>query len=201
MIPASNVQRRPSASLMVASRDAGLTGQSVLAIWDTYADLGDAAYRNGHEDVALMMLKAALKEANHPAEEGIELFEALYQLGKVYVQQRRHKKGELLLRRALETAERKIGKTDLRLCPILDSLGEVSTQENRLEKSERFYKRSLAIARRHYGRSDKKTVRGLLNLMSMYRFFNRISEAALYREKAKELDAACLLAVESDMNH
>ncbi|MGH9554037.1 MAG: tetratricopeptide repeat protein, partial [Terriglobales bacterium] len=192
MISASNFQRRASASLMVPTKETALGGQSVLSVWDTYVELGDAAYRNGHADVALMMLKAALKEANHPAEDDDRLCDVLFRMAYVYHQQKRYKKSEVLLKRSLETAEHDIGKSDMDLCPILDLLAESAAAEGRLEKAERYYKRSLAIARRAHGRKDGRTARWLLNLMALYKSFGRLPEASICKERARELDPNCL---------
>jgi hypothetical protein len=116
--------------------------------WDECIELGVAACKSGHKTIALRMLRAALKDIERPADEDATLAEVLYDVASVYRDWKHFKRAEMILRRAAETAVIEIGRSDLRLCRILDALSELAAMQAQKKKALRYHRRSLAVAKR-----------------------------------------------------
>lgn len=157
------------------------------SVWETYVELSDNAYRNGHHDLAGMMLKAALKEAKQLDNDSCSLGDLLVHLGRVYREQKRYKKAEVFLKRAIETFENANGKNDLSLCQPLDNLTQVYLLDMNRELAARTMKRHLEIMQKAFGATNRRLRPYLAQLADLHRAMGQEDKAAQYETMLKKL--------------
>ncbi|HEY9684425.1 MAG TPA: tetratricopeptide repeat protein [Oculatellaceae cyanobacterium] len=151
------------------------------AIWETYAELADNAYRKGFYDIATKMLQAVIKDLNSRFPESNDLPVLLSELGKYYHQQKEMKKAEVLLKRALESYQREKRSYDPSICSVLELLGEIYCHYGRYQFAERLFKRQFSVTARLYGKKDTRLIKPLQSLIDLYRTYGKTERAsALY---------------------
>ncbi|HEY9776887.1 MAG TPA: tetratricopeptide repeat protein [Planktothrix sp.] len=147
------------------------------AVWETYVELGDNAYRKGFFDLAHKMFTSALIEINRPASGEVGLAETLNTLGAFYLEQEHYKKAEVLHRRALETQEELLPKDDERVAGTLILLAKSLSAESKFTLAEKHLRRSLAIVRRVYGKKSVETLEPLALLIALLKKSGGYQEA------------------------
>jgi tetratricopeptide (TPR) repeat protein len=147
------------------------------AIWETYIELGDNAYRKGFFDMAEKMFLAAIKEASHRLPEPACLGTILCHFGKFYFDQDRHKKAEVFLKRSIDTFDRDKKSYDPCACDAIELLARVSVTEGRYDQAEKLFKRQFAIVKKIYGRHDPRLIEPIRSLIQLYRTYGKFERA------------------------
>ena len=157
------------------------------AIWETYIELGDNAYRKGFFDIAEKMFLAAIKEANHEVSEGATLGTILCHFGKFYFEQQRNKKAEVFLKRAVDTFDRDKKSYEQGACEAVELLARVSMAEGRYDQAEKLFKRQFAIVKKTYGKDDPRLIEPIRSLVQLYRTYGKFERADALAVRLRKL--------------
>jgi tetratricopeptide (TPR) repeat protein len=163
-------------------------GDVKSAIWETYAELADNAYRKGFYDIATKMLQAVLKDLNSRLPETNDLPLLLAELGKYYHQKKETKKAEVLFKRSLESYQREKRNYDPSICIVLELLGEIYCYYGRYQFAERLFKRQFSVTARLYGKKDTRLIKPLQSLIELYRTYGKTERASALYDRMTSID-------------
>jgi tetratricopeptide (TPR) repeat protein len=158
------------------------------AIWETYAELADNAYRKGFYDIASKMLSAVLKDLKSGFADTNDLPVLLSELGKYYHQQQQYKKAEVLLKRSLESFQREKRNYEPAVCVVLELLGEIYNYYGRYQFAERLFKRQFSVTARLYGKKDTRLVKPLQSLIDLYKKYGKNERAEALYDRMKSIE-------------
>ena len=158
------------------------------AIWETYAELADNAYRKGFYDIASKMLSAVLKDLKSGFADTNDLPVLLSELGKIYHSQQQYKKAEVLLKRSLESFQREKRNYEPAVCVVLELLGEIYSYYGRYQFAERLFKRQFSVTARLYGKKDTRLIKPLQSLIDLYKKYGKHERAEALYDRMKTID-------------
>jgi len=118
------------------------------AIWQTYFDLGSAAYRNGRPDIAEAMLQAALEVTQSADHAQHEVGDKVFNLAALYCEQKRLRKGLILYKEALAIYQRALGADHPRTLRALNAIAAIYLENRKPAKAKAYYEKALAAAER-----------------------------------------------------
>ena len=116
--------------------------------FQNYIDTGTQAYAEGDYATGGKIFLAAMKDAKRAKLKDARLVAILYNLALFYHQQKRPKKSEVLLEKALEYAEALFGRNSNPVNHILNRLADLQIRQRHYKRAENLYHRSLLIERR-----------------------------------------------------
>jgi len=126
-------------------------------------------FREGKYDEALPLAKRAVELREKELGEDHELVgAALFNLGMVYLGQKRYESASATLRRTLKINEKRLGKEHPDLYPLLFHLGWANHAVGNPADTEAFFKRALAIREKQAGLEHPDLAGPLENLASFY---------------------------------
>lgn len=177
------------AAARVASVETATQKKDVkVAIWETYAELADNAYRKGFYDIAAKMLQGVLKDLKNGFPETNDLPILLAELGQIYYQQQQLKKAEVLLKRALESFQREKRNYEPAVCTVLEQLAEIYSYYGRYQFAERLFKRQFSVTARLYGKKDTRLIKPLKSLIDLYNKYGKIERASALYKRMRNLE-------------
>ncbi len=130
---------------------------------------------------------AAMKDAKRAKLKDARLLVILYNLALFYHQQKRPKKAEVLLERALEHAESLFGKNANPVNHILNRLADLQIKERHYKKAEGFYDRSLQIERRIFAADNPLLAKKLMKVAWIQALLGNYDDSESYLKQALEL--------------
>ena len=185
MISTANI----TSTSRVSSIETGTRKSDVKnAIWETYAELADNAYRKGFYDIASKMLQAVLKDLNNRLPETNDLPILLCELGKYYYEQKEYKKAEVLFKRSLESFQREKRNYEQPVCVVLEMLGEIYCYYGRYQFAERLFKRQFSVTARVYGKKDTRLIKPLQSLIELYKTYGKTERASALYDRMTSLE-------------
>lgn len=135
-------------------------------------------HKEGKDEQALPLASRVLEireKALGPDHKLVAL--ALFNLGELYVAQRKYGAAEPLYKRALVILEKSSGQDDVMVVKVLNALGVLRFADRDYDKSEAYYQRALAINEKAFGAESLEAARALLNLAELYRLLSRYEKA------------------------
>ncbi len=117
-------------------------------VWQTYRDLGAAAYKAGQLDLAVKLYRAALKHTRQETNNQLRLGAVSSELALVYSQQGKHKEATSLLRQVISLYERLLGQQHPYLAALLCDLAFIYYRQGRGPYSVRMYRRAAEMLNR-----------------------------------------------------
>ena len=129
-----------------------------------FFEAGNKAFAEGRFSEGGKIFLSALKEARRLAITDSRLTVVLYNLAQYYFHQKRYRKAESTLQRALEHCERLYGRNCDHVSRILNRMADINMIEQNHERAEALYKRSLQIDRRLLGNDHPLLAQRLLKL-------------------------------------
>jgi tetratricopeptide (TPR) repeat protein len=159
-----------------------------VAIWETYAELADNAYRKGFYDIAAKMLQGVLKDLKSGFPEIMDLPILLSELGRIYYQQQQFKKAEVLFKRALESFQREKRNYEPAVCSVLELLAEIYSYYGRYQFAERSFKRQFSVTAKLYGKNDTRLIKPLQSLIELYKKYGKTERASALYERMKTIE-------------
>lgn len=153
----------------------------------SYIDAGSKAYVEGQYTEGGKIFLTALKEAKRVRLQDSRLTVILYNLAHFYFQQKRYRKAEALLERALAHCESLFGRNCDHVSRILNRIADVHMIEQRYSRAEALYKRSLQIDRRLLPSDDPQVAKQLLKLAWLNCIQNNFDEAHGNLKEALEI--------------
>src|SRR5271156_5545292 len=110
-----------------------------------FFEAGNRAFAEGKFSEGGKIFLSALKEARRLSIKDSRLTVVLYNLAQYYFHQKRYRKAESTLQRALEHCERLYGRNCDHVSRILNRMADINMIEQNHERAEALYKRSLQI--------------------------------------------------------
>ena len=153
----------------------------------SYIEAGSKAYSDGQYTEGGKIFLNALKEAKRVRLQDSRLTVILYNLAHFYFQQKRFRKAEALLERALSHCESLFGRNCDHVSLILNRIADVNMIEQRYSRAEALYKRSLQIDRRLLAADDPQVAKQLLKLAWLNCIQNNFDEAHENLKEALEI--------------
>jgi tetratricopeptide (TPR) repeat protein len=129
-----------------------------------FFEAGNKAFAEGKFSEGGKIFLSAFKEARRLNITDSRLTVVLYNLAQYYFHQKRYRKAESTLQRALEHCERLYGRNCDHVSRILNRMGDVNMIKENHERAEALYKRSLQIDRRLLGNDHPLLAQRLLKL-------------------------------------
>lgn len=152
-----------------------------------FIETGARAYIDGDYTEGGRIFLFALKEAKRVRLQDSRLTVILYNLALFYFQQRRFRKAEALLERALGHCESLFGRNCDHVSRILNRIADVHLIDQRYLRAEALYKRSLQIDRRLLPPNDPHLAQQLLKLAWLNSIQGNIDEAHANLKEALEI--------------
>jgi tetratricopeptide (TPR) repeat protein len=118
-------------------------------VWQTYKEVGTAAFEEGQLDIAEMMFKAALQHARRTNESRLRQGAIAINLALIYSRQERFREAELLCRRAIKMHVRLLGQWHQQVGVLYCDLGEIYAAQAKNEHARRAYEQALLIIERN----------------------------------------------------
>jgi len=153
----------------------------------SYIEAGSKAYTEGQYTEGGKIFLNALKEAKRVRLQDSRLTVILYNLAHFYFQQKRYRKAEALLERALGHCEGLFGRNCDHVSRILNRIADVHMIEQRYSRAEALYKRSLQIDRRLLPADDPQVAKQLLKLAWLNCIQSNFDEAHENLKEALEI--------------
>ncbi|HEY9787288.1 MAG TPA: tetratricopeptide repeat protein [Candidatus Obscuribacterales bacterium] len=141
------------------------------AIWKTYIELGEKAYRHGQYDIAESMLRAAIKEGPKLRKEPIPLAPVLENLAEIFCQQKRYIKSERQYKRTLELYMREGKEDNPNVCRILYKVAHLHLIQKKLSLAELWYERALEAGKRCKDLDPQQHAQWILKLVKLWHEF------------------------------
>jgi len=155
--------------------------------FQSYIDTGTQAYAQGDYATGGKIFLVAMKDAKRAKLKDPRLLVILYNLALFYHQQKRPKKAEVLLEKALEIAEALFGKNAVPVNHILNRLADLQVKERHYKKAESYYSRSLQIERRIFAPDNPLLSKKLMKVAWVQALLNNYDDSELYLKQALEL--------------
>jgi len=155
--------------------------------FQNYIEAGTQAYVEGDYANGGKIFLSAMKDAKRAKLKDSRLLVILYNLALFYHQQRRPKKAEVLLEKALEHAESLFGKNANPVNHILNRLADLQVKERHYKKAEGFYHRSLQIERRIFAPDNPLLAKKLMKVAWVQALLGNYDDSELYLKQALEL--------------
>jgi tetratricopeptide (TPR) repeat protein len=152
-----------------------------------FIEAGTKAYQDGEYTEGGKIFLNALKEAKRVHLQDSRLTVILYNLAHFYFQQKRYRKAEALLERALAHCESLFGRNCDHVSRILNRIADVQLIEQKYSRAEALYKRSLQIDRRLLAADDPQIAKQLLKLAWLNSIQNNFEEAHTNLKEALEI--------------
>jgi tetratricopeptide (TPR) repeat protein len=155
--------------------------------FQSYIDTGTQAYKDGDYAAGGKIFLVAMKDAKRAKLKDARLLVILYNLALFYHQQKRPKKAEVLLERALEHAESLFGKNANPVNHILNKLADLQVKERHYRKAESYYNRSLQIERRSLAADNPLLSKKLIKVAWVQALLGNFNDSGMYFKQALEL--------------
>jgi len=152
-----------------------------------YIDTGTQAYAVGDYATGGKIFLAAMKDAKRARLKDARLLAILYNLALFYHQQKRIKKAEVLLEKALELAEALFGRNAAPVNYVLNRLADIQVKQRHYKRAEGFYNRSLQIERRIFGPDNPHLANKLTKVAWVQALQANYDEAEMYFKEALDL--------------
>ncbi len=159
-----------------------------------YIDEGTQAYAEGDYATGGKIFLAALKDAKRAKLKDARLVAILYNLALFYHQQRRSKKAEVLLEKALEYAEALFGRNGNPVNHIINRLADLQVKQRHYKRAEGFYNRSLQIERRMLGHGNPVLANKLMKVAWVQALQANYDEEEMYLNEALDLQISAARA-------
>ncbi len=155
--------------------------------FQSYIDSGTQAYKMGDYASGGKIFLAAMKDAKRVKLKDARLVAILYNLALFYHQQKRSKKAEVLLEKALEYAESIFGKNAVPVNHILNRLADLQVKQRHYKRAETSYNRSLQIERRTLGQDNPLLAKKLMKVAWVQALLSNYDDAELFLKEALEM--------------
>lgn len=152
-----------------------------------YIDTGTKAYAEGDYATGGKIFLVAMKDAKRAKLKDARLLVILYNLALFYHQQKRPKKAEVLLEKALSQAESLFGKNAMPVNHVLNRLADLQVKERHYKKAETYYSRSLQIEKRAFAQDNPLLAKKLMKLAWVQASLGNFNESESYLKQALEL--------------
>ncbi len=162
--------------------------------FQNYIDTGTQAYAEGDYATGGKIFLAALKDAKRAKLKDARLVAILYNLALFYHQQKRPKKAEVLLEKALEYAEGIFGRNADPVNHILNRLADLQVKQRHYKRAENFYSRSLQIERRMFGADNPLLAKKLMKSAWVQALQANYDEAETFLKEALDMQISAARA-------
>ncbi|HEY9788552.1 MAG TPA: hypothetical protein V6D17_24395 [Candidatus Obscuribacterales bacterium] len=157
-------------------------------VWSAYVELGATAYKNGHLDVAEMMLKAAMRE-KHGRQSDLEgVVITIEALADQFAMLGQYAKAEKLYKRARTYYLRK-QKSDEHACRLLYKLTEVFISSDRFAMARRTFAQAYLLAKKTRDVSLEEHKQYLSKVLRLWKRKGRVIEAMSVHAELENLNA------------
>jgi tetratricopeptide (TPR) repeat protein len=129
-----------------------------------FFEAGNKAFAEGKFSEGGKIFLSAMKEARRLSIADSRLTVVLYNLAQYYFHQKRYRKAESTLQRALEHCERLSGRNCNQVSRILNRMADINMIELNYERAEALYTRSVQIDQRLLGNEHPQLAQRLLKL-------------------------------------
>jgi tetratricopeptide (TPR) repeat protein len=149
--------------------------------------IGVVYYRQGKNTKAVNSFNEALRIASDGGIPALLAEQLFNNLGNAYQAQKKYPEAEALLKRALQTIERRVGPAHPDATYTMSSLGYLYTATGRYGEAEEQYRRALTILESRGGEFETRIARILHAISAMYAKSGRKAEAEASLERAAEI--------------
>jgi tetratricopeptide (TPR) repeat protein len=148
-----------------------------LADYDQASREGARQLQRGNYAAAVPQLETAVQAAESFGESDARFAAAMANLARGYFLQGRYRASEVLQRRVLAAAEKRLPAEHPEVATALSNLAEVYRYLGRIEEAAPLHRRALKIRERAYGAEDLAVAESLHHLAEIHKMQRRYAEA------------------------